>query len=298
MIFKEEHIVPHGISRIRLSDYLPGVFISLESRKACKKAIEKGLVCLDSKIGKTRDYVAEGMKISLYENELPPVYEFKFNVVFDDEHIAIILKPAGIPVSGNSFRTIQNAIPFNIEVSKQPDALPLPRPAHRLDALTGGLLLIAKTRSALTACNKMFEEKTIQKKYIALIIGETKKEGVFESEIDGKQAITKYKLIESYSSNKFGSISRISLVPVTGRTHQLRIHLAENGTPIVGEHLYAQNINNLKGNGLFLFASEMEFSHPFEPKTIQLIAEEPHKFEKILSYFTDFVREKNVNPPQ
>ncbi|MBN2682027.1 MAG: RluA family pseudouridine synthase [Bacteroidales bacterium] len=298
MIFKEEHIVPEGISDIRLSDYLSGIFVSLDSRKGCKKAIDKGLVTIDNTVAKTGNFVQSGMKICIYEQDLPPVYELKLRIAYNDEHIAVVLKPPGIPVSGNSFRTIQNAIPFNIKLSNLNDALPLPRPAHRLDALTGGLLLIAKTRSALTACNKMFEEKRIQKKYIALIIGETACEGIFNSEIEGKTAITKYRLLNSYSSNKFGKISRILLMPETGRTHQLRIHLAENETPIVGEHLYSQNINNLKGNGLFLFASELEFSHPFEPMYLRLSAEEPHKFQKILSYFTDFVKEKNVNPLQ
>lgn len=295
MILKEEHIVPENTRVARLSDYLPGIFISLNSRKGCKKAIEKGLVSIDEKTGKTGDYIKSGMKICLFENEdsISMIYKLKLTIVFCDSHIAVVIKPPGVPVSGNIYRSVQNALPFNIDVSEESDALPIPRPTHRLDNLTGGLLLIARTRKVLTACNKLFEEKKVIKKYVALIIGKTAESGYFDSAIDGKSSYTRYILKDTFASRRFGNISRIVLFPETGRTHQLRIHLAENGTPILGEYLYGKEIPNLTGNGLFLFANEIEFQHPMKDDIVKLSIEEPRKFEKILNFFTEKTRQKD-----
>ena len=104
-------------------------------------------------------------------------------VLFEDDHLALIHKPAGILVSGNSFKTIANALAQNIEPSNLPDATK-PQPVHRLDYATTGVLLVGKTSSSIRALNKMFEDKKMMKTYYAVTIGEMKDEGIITTEID------------------------------------------------------------------------------------------------------------------
>ena len=116
----------------------------------------------------------------LEENRRLNNLEFILEVIYEDDYLAIIDKPPGILVSGNKLKTIVNALPFNLQVSSQIDALINPLPVHRLDFPTSGLLLIAKTNNALVALGKMFEEKKISKIYHAITIGQMKPEGADE----------------------------------------------------------------------------------------------------------------------
>jgi 23S rRNA-/tRNA-specific pseudouridylate synthase len=91
------------------------------------------------------------------------VFKLKLEVLLQDEYLAIVNKPSGIPTSGNYFRTVENALPYNLSPSTQIDALPHPRPVHRLDNPTSGLLLIAKTRTAQTILSRDLQNKTNKK---------------------------------------------------------------------------------------------------------------------------------------
>ena len=115
----ETHIVPSISEAQRLSDYLCGVFPQLPSRKSVKNAIRAGLVFVDGKKGYTGDWVISDQKIELYELDQTPtkIYKYKIKVVYEDEDIAIVNKPAGISVSGNQFRTVENA--FSIELNNE-----------------------------------------------------------------------------------------------------------------------------------------------------------------------------------
>ena len=118
-------------------------------------------------IAKTGTWVNTGQVLELIEDltSQPKIFEFNFEVLFEDEHMAVINKPAGITVSGNSFKTVYNALPFNLKKSNEPDGLYRPTPVHRLDNQTSGLLLIAKTKTAQIELGKQFNNQTIQKKY-------------------------------------------------------------------------------------------------------------------------------------
>ena len=199
-------------------------------------------------------------------------------IVFEDEHLAVINKPAGIVVSGNKFRTIENALLHNLQTSSQPDALTSPRPVHRLDALTSGLLLIAKTRSVRRILGEMLSSKNISKLYRTIVIGKTPEKGSVNSPVNGQQAITEYSLLKNVHSLKCGWISFLELKPLTGRTHQLRIHLSGLGFPILGDKLYGQKETLFLGKGLFLSAVGLKFQHPVTKKILELCIKEPNKF--------------------
>ena len=195
--------------------------------------------------------------------------------------MAVVYKPAGIVVSGNKRRSLENAFLGNLKESKAIDRLPRPEPIHRLDMPTSGALLIGKTRSAVTALNKLFEERKVEKVYHAIAIGKMKKKGNLETEIKGKKAITDYILLEKMASKKYGGLNLVELKPTTGRRHQLRIHLSELGNPILGDREYGKENLIAKGNGLYLHASTLSFDHPFKEQKVEVTIELPKKFSKL-----------------
>ena len=205
---------------------------------------------------------------------------FQLKVLFEDDHLALIHKPAGILVSGNSFKTIANALAQNLQPSNLPDATK-PQPVHRLDYATTGVLLVGKTSSSIRALNSLFEENKVEKSYYAVTIGEMKDRGKITSEIGGKKSQSNYKLIESVLSKRFGKLNLVKLKPQTGRRHQLRIHLSGTGNPILGDATYGIENLILSGKGLYLHAYSLNFIHPFTNKQVYLIDEFLQKFHKI-----------------
>ncbi|WP_291723552.1 RluA family pseudouridine synthase [Bernardetia sp.] len=213
------------------------------------------------------------MSVPKEEKKAKKEFVFPLKVLFEDDYLAIIHKPAGILVSGNSFKTIANALPQNLKKSTQPDVT-TPQPVHRLDYGTTGVLLVGKTASSIRALNKLFEDKEIQKKYFAVTIGKMeaplKQERIIDSEIDGKEAITEYKVFKSVVSERFGFLNIVILRPKTGRRHQLRKHLASIGNPILGDKEYGKEGLILTGKGIYLHASKLLFSHPFTDELVSV----------------------------
>ena len=205
---------------------------------------------------------------------------FQLEVLFEDDYLAVIHKPAGILVSGNSFKTIANALAQNIKGSNLPDAT-TPQPVHRLDFATTGILLIGKTSSSIRALNKIFENREVKKTYYAVTIGEMNDRGKITSEIDGKKSQSNYTLCESVPSEKFGKLNLVQLEPLTGRRHQLRKHLSNIGNPILGDKEYGIENLILNGKGLYLHAYSLKFIHPFTNEEVHLKDDFPQRFKKI-----------------
>ena len=153
--------------------------ILVATRSAIKKAIKKKLILVDNIPATTAKIITGGEKITLFSSEeklTTKPLKLKLSVVFEDDYLAVIEKPPGILVSGNTFKTIDNALEQNINKSNQYDAVK-PRPVHRLDYPTTGLLLIGKTSSSIQLLNQLFEHKKIKKVYHAITIGKMNSDG-------------------------------------------------------------------------------------------------------------------------
>ncbi|CAM4220384.1 RluA family pseudouridine synthase [Zobellia roscoffensis] len=277
------HIVPEQTTPIRLQEYGVGIFDSVPTKSAWKKVLNKNLVTVDDTIASTATFIKGGETISLLKPLEPKTRKkliFELKVIFEDEHLAIIHKPAGILVSGNSFKTITNALPQNLKPSSVADATK-PQPVHRLDYATTGLLLTGKTGSSIRKLNQLFEDKKIQKVYYAVTIGEMELSGKITSKIDGKNSESHYEVICSVTSEKYGLLNLVKLDPKTGRRHQLRKHLASIGNPILGDKDYGKEGFILMKKGLYLHAYSLEFIHPFTQEHLLITDELPERFTKI-----------------
>ncbi|WP_172826755.1 RluA family pseudouridine synthase [Flammeovirga sp. SJP92] len=257
----------------------------MTSRNGLKKAFKAQRVICKNQILNGAEWITADQEIVIYaEDAKPPkVFELKLEVIFEDEDLAVIYKPSGIPVSGNQFKTIENALLFNISQSTLADAMPWPKPCHRLDAPTSGLLLIAKTRLARVKLGQQFEDKTIKKKYHAVAMGTfEKKKGEINFELEGKPCHSSYSVNKEIPSLRSETLTLVELEPHTGRTHQLRKHLAMLGHPIVGDKEYGEEGNTLKGKGLFLSSTFISFIHPRNKKRKELTTKYPSKFDSLL----------------
>ncbi len=284
MIILETHIIPPDFSRTRFLDYCVSHINLLKTRTSIKKAIKKGELLLDDEITNGGTWVKAGQKITLVDREEnpPKPYDLRLDVVFEDEHLAVVHKPAGISVSGNKYRTIQNALMINLKTSGEPDALKWPRPVHRLDYGTSGLLLVAKTRQAVANLGEQFEKRQVKKKYMAVVVGKTDEAGTLMNEIDGKEAVTYFRLIRTVRSVHTEWLSLVELFPETGRTHQIRVHMAGSGHPVLGDDKYGTAFKLLKHKGLFLAAVGVSFSHPVTGGELSFQLDIPYKFHRRL----------------
>lgn len=209
-------------------------------------------------------------------------FDLKLEVLYEDAHLALIHKPAGVLTSGNSFMTIANALTQNLTTSTETDAI-APQPAHRLDFATTGILAVGKTRSTLQYLNQIFEQQKVKKVYYAIAIGNMRDYGEIDLPIDEKEAKTYYKVIDQVASPRFGQLQLVQLMPITGRRHQLRKHLFALGCPILGDPTYYNERHRLKGKGLYLHAYSLSFVHPISKKSIQYSDVLPNRFRKIFN---------------
>lgn len=255
----------------------------IPSRKGMKKALDKGWVRINGKSASTGDFLSGGetIELTVSEEKTRPEIDLDLEVIFEDDFLAIINKPAGIEVSGNRKWTIENALKRNLKPSSQPDALTYPEAIHRLDYPTTGALLIGKTRKSVSELNRMFAEKDIRKTYLAVSIGEMEAEGVVDSPIDGKESVSRFKVLNSVLSERFRKLNLLELNLETGRRHQLRKHLSSIGNPILGDRDYGIDGMILKGKGLYLHSRSLHFKHPFTDEQLAVDAPIPKKFPKL-----------------
>jgi len=279
----ESHHVLALEKKIRLQDYGFTVFESIKTKSALKKAIKKGLIFLNGRVAETSDWIEEGQILELFAEELhhkKKVFTLQLDVIFEDYCMAVVNKPEGYPTNGNYFKTIENALAFNLKTSSEKDKLPYPQPVHRLDNPTTGLLIIAKTQSSKSYLSVLFEQNKVHKIYLAIVEGHFDNlSDIISLDIDGKQSSTNYSVEKAFKINQ-EDLSLLSLKPSSGRTHQLRIHLAKIGHPIVGDKTYGSLTTS---NKLMLHASSLKLHHPKTNKNLSFETEVPHKFVKFMN---------------
>lgn len=280
----ETHIVPEYIAQTRLSDYVRNIFEVIPSRKGMKKAIDSGFVFVNNVQSGTGKFIGSGDKIELFLPEnFKKVYQYPIEVVYEDDTIAVVNKPAGMLSNGNAFKTLENALPFNLKNLEEKEAMFYPQVVHRLDYPTSGLMLVAKTRKVNVAFKRMFEERRIQKTYHALTVGKMAiKGGSIDKVMENKDAMTVFKVVKSVPSNKYTYINLMALNPITGRRHQIRKHLAGIGHPILGDREYGSVEHWDMKRGLYLAATQLSFAHPVTGEEMLFSIELPRKFQKLV----------------
>ena len=283
MTISETHKVPKLEKSIRLQEYGVGIFKTIPTKSGLKKALKKKLILVDGKIATTALFISGNELIELYKKGKDTTFkqfDFELDILFEDDYLAVIYKPSGILVSGNSFATIDNALLQNVTKSTLFDAV-RPRPVHRLDYPTSGLLLTGKTNSSIIALNQLFENKEIKKTYHAINIGKMNEKGEINFPVDAKNAFTSYQVLKTVISERFNFLNLVELTPKTGRKHQLRKHLLAINNPILGDKEHFTDGLILNGKGLYLHASALKFKHPFTKEIINITKELPKKFKKI-----------------
>lgn len=284
MVFIENIIVPKLETKTRLTDLAVSLFTTIPSKKALKKAIKNKRILINNKPGFSGDYLFGGEIINLKEdyNLLnKPIYEFKIEVIFENDSFAIVNKPAGLSTSGNQFRNLENCLPFNLSKSKKEDALIKPLVIHRLDFATSGIIIVGKTQSATIILNKQFEDRKVNKKYYAVTLGKMEDSYSVECPIDNKSAKTNFKILKTLTSTKYKYINLIEVDPITGRRHQIRKHLLSLGFPICGDNIYNKKELDINGNGLYLHAHSISFLDPETQEKISFKTSMPKKIERL-----------------
>jgi len=267
---------------VRLQEYGVGLFAIIPTKSALKKAIKKSLILVNGEIATTATFITGGERIELKSLAKSTKRRLclDLEIVFEDDYLAIINKPAGILTNGNTFKTVANALAQHLKKSHQIDTV-LPRPVHRLDYPTTGLLLVGKTSATILALGRLFENKEIVKTYLAVTIGAMNEKGSIHLPIDEKNSRSDYKVLQILPSARFGCLNLVQLFPKTGRRHQLRKHLASIGNPILGDLEYGTADLVLKGKGLYLHAFSLEFDHPVNQEKHYIEKEPPKKFGKL-----------------
>ncbi len=269
---RETAVVPAGLADSRAFAVAFELLDSVASKAAARKCAKRGELLVDGEPCRYGDRLQPGATLTVLERPPRPgqtVYPRTLDVAWADEHMAIVDKPAGLTTSGYRPRTLENALPHNFERSVEFDALPWPRPVHRLDARTSGLVVIARTARALVGLGRSFQERGVRKRYRAIVGGRLDGAGEIREPIGGREAHTTWRAVEHTRSLKKQWTTVVELSPHTGRTHQLRIHMAQLGHPILGDGRYG---DDFKGKGLYLQAYGLLLPHPIrnEPLDIEI----------------------------
>jgi 23S rRNA pseudouridine1911/1915/1917 synthase len=317
---KKEFIVDTDSSGVRIDVFLARHFPGV-SRTKLQRCIDSGAVLLNSAAAKKRTMVKTEDRIEVDEREVEErtsirilPQDIDLDIMYEDEYIVAVNKPAGMvvhPGSGNKQGTMANALLFHLDSVSAGTAKERPGIIHRLDKETSGVILAAKTDEAHTAFSVLFSERSVRKEYVGFCIGKhPDPQGIIKAPIgrkqndplrwcarsDGKEAITEYRLV-SFKSG----IALVLFHPVTGRTHQIRVHCNHAGFPIIGDDLYGgykQKVLNLAPLerpfaydifGCFprhaLHARRISFTHPFTKKEMLFEAPFPGDFQKAFREF-------------
>ena len=303
-----EYIVPQNEKNTRLDVFLSKAADLSRSRAA--KLIEEGAVLLNGALADKKSLVCDGDTVSLDMPEPEPSEalpeNIPLNIVYEDADVLVINKPKGLvvhPAVGNPTGTLVNALLYHCGDSLSGIGGVLrPGIVHRIDKDTSGLLVVAKNDAAHKALAAQLEDHSLYREYHALIKGGMKNdEGTVSLPIgrhpvdrkkmavirDGqhsaKPAVTHYTTLA-----RFGSVSYLSLRLETGRTHQIRVHMAALGHALLGDEVYGGNKTRFQVlhkdciSGQCLHAKELHLTHPKTDDMMTFTTELPDDFKRVL----------------
>jgi len=282
------------------------------SRSRLKSWIESGEIHVNGTARRPRDKVLGGEAVeiaaTLLEDERTEAQPIPLVLVYEDRHLFVVDKPAGLvvhPGAGNPDQTLQNAL-----LALDPGLSTLPRAGivHRLDKDTSGLLVVARTLPAHTALVRMLGERAVHREYEAVCRGVMTAGGTVDAPIDrhptdrvrmtvrdgGRESITHYRVIR-----RFRAHTHVRVQLETGRTHQIRVHLAHAGYPIVGDRVYGGRLAMPKGAGeslraalrafprQALHAARLQFVHPVTGRPLECRSALPADMRTLLETLAD-----------
>jgi 23S rRNA pseudouridine1911/1915/1917 synthase len=282
------------------------------SRSRLKSWIESGEIHVNGTARRPRDKVLGGEAVeiaaTLPEDERTEAQPIPLVLVYEDRHLFVVDKPAGLvvhPGAGNPDQTLQNAL-----LALDPGLSTLPRAGivHRLDKDTSGLLVVARTLPAHTALVRMLGERAVHREYEAVCRGVMTAGGTVDAPIDrhptdrvrmtvrdgGRESITHYRVIR-----RFRAHTHVRVQLETGRTHQIRVHLAHAGYPIVGDRVYGGRLAMPKGAGeslraalrafprQALHAARLQFVHPVTGRPLECRSALPADMRTLLETLAD-----------
>ena len=277
---------------------------SEQSRARIQKIIDAGLVLVNGIKGKAKTPLRKGDEIRLWMPPPEPLTylkpeKMKLDVLFEDKYLIVINKQAGIavhPAPGNREGTLVNGVLHHCQDLPGIGGKLRPGIVHRLDKDTTGCIVIAKTQESLVRLQKQIQERIASRRYLAIVHGAPKEnQGVIIGSI-GRHPINrkKYAVVDDESGRyacthwqlkeRLGDYSLLKFKLETGRTHQIRVHCAHRGHPIVGDQTYSRCRKlpiNLSGQVLHAF--QLGLSHPITNEDLIFEAPLPDVFERLLN---------------
>ncbi|KYH35669.1 ribosomal large subunit pseudouridine synthase D [Clostridium tepidiprofundi DSM 19306] len=296
---RNDFIVDNEFVGTRLDVFLKSKYED-KSRSYFQNLLEQENIKVNGQIKKGKYKLKQGDKVSV---EIPEPVELKINpenihidIVYEDKDIIVVNKLQGMvvhPAPGNYSGTLVNALLYHCDDLSGINGIIRPGIVHRIDKDTSGLLVIAKNDIAHVKLAEQFKEHSITRTYYALVEGRIKNDsGVINKPLgrdakerikmavvsNGKRAVTHYKVIEIFKKN---TLVQCNLE--TGRTHQIRVHMAYIGHPLVGDPVYGYKKQRFKLNGQALHAKTIGFIHPTTGKYVEFDSELPMYFKKIIN---------------
>lgn len=270
-----------------------------KSRSHIQGLIESGNVIVNGKAVKSNYKVKTSDEIVITVPE-PSQLDIKaenidIDIVYEDSDIVIVNKEQGMvvhPAPGNYSGTLVNALLYHCKDLSSINGVIRPGIVHRIDKDTSGLLVVAKNDFAHMKLAEQFKEHSITREYIALVEGTMKTmEGTVDAPLgrhpkdrlkfaivqNGKRAVTHYKLIENFAREAL-VLCRLE----TGRTHQIRVHMASINHPLVGDPVYGFKKQRFKSEGQLLHAKTIGFLHPTKNEYMEFTSDIPKYFEEII----------------
>ena len=270
------------------------------SRSKIQSHLENGLILVNGKVGKASYKISEDDEITVedFPNEVSDLNpeDIPLDIVYEDDDLIVVNKPKGLvvhPGAGNEEHTLANALKFHSENLSSLNGEFRPGIVHRIDKDTAGLLIVAKNDVAHAFLSNQLVDHTLGRKYYALVLGVIpENEGKIIAPIGrdqkfrqkmavdllrGKDAETDFKVIERFTDS---TLVECSLK--TGRTHQIRVHMAYINHPVIGDPVYGKGNRKMYDEGQLLVAHEIHFVHPKTKKEMTFSVDLPDYFKEIL----------------